>query len=309
MGEIAKKEQTWPDVVHEVMPEFERISRDNNHVVKWREESQFAIQAIQKNAKLAECAPYTVQNAVINVAAVGLTLNPADGYAYLVPEWVKATNQNECQLRISFKGLIKAATDTGAISWVKAEIVRESDVFQYKGINSLPTHEMNPFADRGEMVGVYCVAKTTTGEYLVDVMTMDQIQQIKSCAKTQKVWDAWFEEMAKKAIIKRASKQWPKTQQSHTFHKAIEVINDYEGSDFEDDFDKLEQVAAEIQDLLEKGDELGAGQIWAETTEKEKEYLWRAKTKGGFFTQQEKQQIRGASALWHEKNTDENQEA
>ena len=292
--------EQWPDIIHQSMPMFERIAR-THQLVTWEEESQFAIQAIQKNSMLAGCAPHTVQNAVINVAAVGLTLNPADGYAYLVPEYNKATKQNECQLRISFKGLIKAATDTGSVMWVKAEIVRDNDQFEYQGPCEKPNHIMNPFSDRGEVVGVYCIAKTREGEFLVDVMSKDEIDQCKACAKTQSVWDNWYGEMAKKAIIKRASKTWPRTEKSSVLHKAIEVINEREGGDF-DSFAEIQKTADYILEKIEANDQMAVAEAWVEQSRKAQEVLWVAKTKGGFFTQDEKTYIRSAITAYHKAN-------
>lgn len=253
MNQIVKN--TWPELVKEVMPQFNKIAVREKKV-DWQAESQFAIQAIQKNKYLAECVPYTVQNAIINVAAVGLTLNPADGYAYLVPEYNKDLGHKECQLRISFKGLVKVATDTGAIAWVKAEVVKENDTFTYKGINELPEHIMTPFGDRGATVGVYCVAKTNEGEYLVDTISKAEIDQIRACAKFDAVWSQWYDEMAKKAVIKRASKQWPKTTSSDRLHKTIEVINEVEGSNESYLLYTPEQYA-EFKRLFEEGDALG----------------------------------------------------
>lgn len=279
--------------VHQAMPQFRRIA-DANQLVKWEEESQFALQCLTANQTLAGCAPETIQNAIINVAAVGLTLNPADGYAYLVPEWNKPNKRNECQLRISFKGLIKAATDTGSVLWVKAEIVKEKDTFVYNGVDQKPTHQMEPFGDRGESVGVYCVAKVSDNEYLTDVMSWEEVMKIKGCAKTKVVWDQWEEEMAKKAIIKRAAKQWPKTQKSGVLHKAIEVINDSEGGT--DPMLELEGVADEILQLIHAEDLMGVGQVWCELSEQEQCTLWTAKTKGGWFTIDEKNFIRKAES-------------
>lgn len=53
--------------------------------VTWAKESQFAIQYFQKNDYLAKTAlanPTSAQNAIINVAAIGITLNPASKLAY-----------------------------------------------------------------------------------------------------------------------------------------------------------------------------------------------------------------------------------
>lgn len=279
-------------IVDQSMPQFRRIA-DQNKLVRWDEESQFALQSLQKNSTLAKCHPETIRDAIINVAAVGLTLNPADGYAYLVPEYNKATKQNECQLRISFKGLIKAATDTGSVAWVRAEVVKENDTFTYKGVAEMPLHEMQPFGDRGQPIGVYCVAKVSDTEYLTDLMNWEEVMKIKACAKTQMVWNQWPEEMAKKAIIKRAAKQWPKSQKSSVLHKTIEVINESEGGT--DPMLELERVADEILALIEQDDYMGVGQIWCEQDEKSQSTLWTAKTKGGWFSMEEKDFIRKAA--------------
>lgn len=288
-GELSVIEQ----IVTQSMPQFRRIA-DETKLVRWEEESQFALQSLQKNSSLAKCVSASIQNAIINVAAVGLTLNPADGYAYLVPEYDKQAKANMCQLRISFKGLIKAATDTGAVIWVRAEIVRAADTFTYRGVDEKPEHIMEPFGDRGDPVGVYCVAKLESGEYLTDTMTWGEVQKIRSCAKFDSVWKQWTEEMAKKAIIKRAAKQWPKSQKSGALHKTIEVINESEGGT--DPMMESERTADEILQLIEAEDMMGVGQIWCELDEKEQSVLWTAKTKGGWFTQQEKNFIREASS-------------
>lgn len=262
MSEV--KQLTWTQYVDKVAPKFNEIAANGKHVT-WAEESQFAIQSLQKNEKLAQCIPITVQNAVINVAAVGLTLNPALGYAYLVPESVKQLDnqwRQECMLRVSFKGLLKIATDSGSIMLCKAEIVKEKDEFLYTGAFSLPEHKMNPFSDRGKTVGVYCAAKTHQGDWIIDVMGLDDINKIKEKAKTKTVWTEWEDEMIKKAVIKRASKQWPKTDRDDRLDKAIAVVNEYEGSaDVILTSPEIGKTSAETKiyfdQLIEKSDALG----------------------------------------------------
>ena len=90
-NQVQQQPPTWGQVIDRAAPQFNEIA-SRNKLVTWAEESQFALQAIQKNDKLAQCMAHTVQNAIINVASVGLTLNPAMGYAYLVPEGVKQPN-------------------------------------------------------------------------------------------------------------------------------------------------------------------------------------------------------------------------
>lgn len=223
---------TWPQVIDNCGDDFKQIATKQN-LVTWAEESLFAKQSIDKNIKLQQCTIDTVRNSVINVAAIGLSLNPALGYAYLVPESVKVGNnyQNHCNLRVSFKGLLKIANDSGSILWVKAETVKESDTFEYKGPCAMPEHSMNPFGARGNVVGVYCIAKTHEGDILCDVMNANEINKIMAAAKTKNVWNNWYEEMAKKAIIKRASKQWPRKDQVGRLDDAVSILNELEGSE------------------------------------------------------------------------------
>lgn len=296
----------WKQRVLEVMPQFERIA-SSHKLVRWAEESQFAMQAIESNEYMQKATIGSIQNSIINVASVGLTLNPADGYAYLVPEYNKNTKQVECQLRISFKGLIKLATDSGSIKWVKAEIVKANDQFTYNGPCEKPEHKMEPFGDRGNPVGVYCIAKTVEDDFLTDVMNWEEVAKIKSCAKTQSVWEKWPEEMAKKAIIKRAQKQWPKTQKSQQLHEAVKVMNDNEGS--EDTTEKLQKAADYIIDAIAREDELGVYEAWCELDEWEKSQIWIAKSKGGFFNQNQKEFIRQVSHKINQSNQNEEEAA
>lgn len=248
------KQLTWPDVINGVKKDFVEIA-DTHKAVQWKEECEFALQAVNKNSKLAQCIPYTVESAIKNVAAVGLSLNPAYGFAYLIPESQKRGKDwvQECQLRISFQGLIKLATDSGSIKVVKAEVVRENDSFTYNGPMKEPTHSIsNPFkpTDRGDPIGVYCVAITHEDRALVDLMSWEEVQKIKSKAKTQNVWNDWPEEMAKKAVIKRSSKQWPKTDQFERLQTAVAVSNEHEGNS---DNGYSDEDLQKYHDYLENG--------------------------------------------------------
>src|SRR5699024_4730054 len=80
--------------------------------VNYERECIFAMQALMKTdyaMKVANQNPQSVQLAMINVGSTGITLNPANAYAYLVPR------DGQIVLDISYKGLIKIATDSGAI--------------------------------------------------------------------------------------------------------------------------------------------------------------------------------------------------
>ena len=212
----------------------------------WEKESLFAMQAVMKNDYLKTIAnqnPQSLRNAVANVAAIGITLNPALAYAYLVPR-----DKQAC-LDISYKGLIKIATDTGAIKWCQAELVYSNDLFEFHGPTVAPVHNFNPFAkDRGEFQGAYCVAKTADGDLLVEAMSAQEIHDIRDKTDIWKKsksgpWKDFPGEMAKKTVIKRASKTWPKSTGTGRLEQAIELLNQQgEGVTFEQEHSEIKDV-------------------------------------------------------------------
>lgn len=206
------------------------LSSDEVH---WAKESQFAMQALQSNKYLNEVAwknQASLQNAIINVASIGISLDPASKHAYLVPRGSKVC------LDISYMGLMHLAQQTGSILWGQAKLVYATDIYENTGIDSAPAHKSNPFAsnnDRGPVVGAYCTAKTADGSYLTEEMNIDELNKIKSSSKSADgPWKTWPEEMMRKSVVKRASKYWPKVER---LNLAIDAINQHEGIDFHEE--------------------------------------------------------------------------
>jgi recombination protein RecT len=214
------------DCVYSVEKEFKQT---NDYGLNFAKEAGFALQLLSGNdylLKAAKSNPEALEYALINLASIGISLNPALKESYLVPRGGKIC------LDISYMGLIKLATDTGSIVWVQAEIVKKNDKFTYNGVGQAPTHNADFFSDRGEVVGVYAVAKLASGEFLSTVMSKtecDSIRDKSSQASKSGPWQTFPEEMMKKTVIKRASKLWPKSERLDT---AVDVLNQHEGIDF-----------------------------------------------------------------------------
>lgn len=194
--------------------------------INFEKEAGFAIQVLQNNdyaLKVATGNRQSVINAVTNVAAIGISLNPAKRQAYLVPR------DGRICLDISYMGLIDLAVATGSIRWAQAELVRANDTFALNGFDAPPTHVFNPFSkDRGEMVGAYVVVKTADGDYLTTPMSKDEIDAIMNRSQSVKSgksspWKTDYGEMAKKTVVKRAYKYWPKNDR---LAEAIHHLNE-----------------------------------------------------------------------------------
>lgn len=262
-------------VINSMEKSFTSLVQETGYPITWKDECIFARQLISKNDFCFSVASRNVaslQDAILNVAAIGISLNPALNHAYLVPR------DGAIHLDISYKGLVKIATESGAIQWAKSELVYKNDKFVYNGPATPPTHEADVFGDRGEMIGGYCIAKLPEGDTLIEVMKQDEILKIRNTSKAYQKnkgpWVDWFEEMAKKTITKRASKSWPQTSGRARLDKTIQVLHESEGTAY-----TLEQQSDFMQ-LLRSKDALGFVEMRANVSESVWTALYNSFDKG-----------------------------
>lgn len=211
------------NLIYGVKPAFESVLVDRG--VVFEREAEFAIQAILASdyaTNIARQNQQSVIDAVTNVAAIGISLNPAKKQAYLVPR------KGGICLSIGYMGLMDMAMDSGSIKWGQARLVYAADTFRLNGLDRQPTHEFDPFnKDRGEVVGVYVSVKTADGDYLTEAMSTEEINSIRDrsdswAKKKSGPWLTDWGEMAKKTVVHRAYKYWPKTER---LENAIHHLN------------------------------------------------------------------------------------
>jgi recombination protein RecT len=218
--------QVITDEIYGVRASFESVSVDRS--INFEREAGFAIQMISASdyaLKVAMGNKQSVIDAVTNIAAIGISLNPAKKQAYLVPR------KSKICLDLSYMGLIDLAVQEGGIKWAQAALVYSADTFALSGLDKPPLHQYNPFSkERGEIVGVYVVVKTSDGEYLTHTMDIAAAYAIRDRSDSWKnqvagkrgPWESDPGEMIKKTCVKQASKYWPKTDR---LDKAIHYLN------------------------------------------------------------------------------------
>lgn len=310
-----RKLEKWERAIDASRKRFDLIADAGS--VNYDREAMFAMQHLIKSdftLKVANQNPKSVLVAMANVAATGLTLNPALKLAYLVPR------DGAIRLDISYMGLLQIATDTGSIMWGRADVVREADTFTYCGPAAAPEHKCNPFAtDRGEIVGAYVIAKTHTGDILCGIMTRAELDTVRDRSDAWKMRDPargknggpWFdfpEEMSKKAVIKRDQKTWPRTDQHKRLADAVDIANEAEGGyTFDhgnavpqnligDDRkerhdDAAEQYAEAVQAVklaIYRKDWPAMADAWAQIPSAAQMDLYLAPSKGGIFSTHER---------------------
>ena len=145
--------------------------------------------------------------------------------------------------------MIKLAVDSGNVKSMKAEIVRQKDNYIYKGYDKDPEFNCDAFStERGDIVGVFAKAVMTDGSFIVENMRIDEIEKIRNDSKAyasavkaggrkleNNIWVKYFEEMAKKTVLKRLFKTLPPATGYDQLMKAVDVVNEHEGSNFDNE--------------------------------------------------------------------------
>lgn len=255
--------ETIRDDIYSIRADFETMAGDG---INFDKEAGFAVQIISGNdyaLKVAMGNRQSVVNAVTNVAAIGISLNPAKRQAYIVPR------DGKICLDISYMGLLDLAIQSGSILWGQSEVVYSADSFELNGFDNPPAHKRDPFSkDRGEIIGAYVVVKTKDGDYLTGAMSIAEIFDIRNrstawksylAKQTKCPWVTDEGEMIKKTVIKRAYKLWPKTERlDAAIHhlntdndEGLEVLAPVEDTPMFDVSEALEAVehAATVADL------------------------------------------------------------
>ena len=261
------------DAVYALRANFQAVAVDRG--INFDKEAGFAMQILGASDFLMSAAMsnrQSVENAITNVAAIGISLNPAKKQAYLVPR------KGVICLDISYMGLIDLAVDSGSILWAQAAVVRENDNFVINGFDKPPTHGHDPFAGiaaRGPIKGAYVVVKTADGEYLTHTMDIDQIYSVRDRSESWKKgqsgpWKTDEIEMIKKTVVKQAYKYWPKTDRSGRVDEAIQLLNTEGG----EGFPPITNGGRAIKDQVSAPDALAQAALAASSKGKQGFQLW-----------------------------------
>ena len=106
------------------------------------------------------------------------------------------------------KGLIKLARQSGEIATLTAHIVREGDEFEYVlGDEERLVHKPN-IETSGKPRLVYATVTFKDGTRQREVMTVADVEKVRavSRAKNNGPWVQWWDEMARKTVIRRLLK-------------------------------------------------------------------------------------------------------
>jgi len=196
--------------IERVLPKWMTVERFLTQV-RW------ALTMSKAASKLQSCTPASVVNSVLTAADLGLDPSGRLGSAYLVPYG------SECQLIPGYRGLIDLAARSGFIRSVNAWSVHEKDLF--KPVNGrMPTHvpylpKGDEDGDPGAVYAFWARYNTRGGGTESEIMSLREVWAIRDKSAGFKAamkygdqtapWIAFFEEQAKKTVIRRLLKKAP----------------------------------------------------------------------------------------------------
>lgn len=133
------------------------------------------------------------------------------------------------------RGLLKTMRNSGEIAHLDAAAVYERDEFTFERGDS-PKLVHKPYLgddDAGKIIAAYIVVRLNNGEIHREVMPRRDIEKTRDASKSgsgaSSPWTKWYDQMAIKAVIKRAYKLLPSS--SDRLNQVIDHDNEAMGFD------------------------------------------------------------------------------
>ena len=173
--------------------------------------------AFAKTPKLFGCTAGSVWEAVTKADQLGLDFSGTLGSGYLVPF------KNECVFIPGYRGYIDLARRSGQVDTIQAHIVYSCDEFEVElGTEPRVKHKPNwqsPERVAKNIVGVYMFARLKgSSTPIIELMNRQQVEKIRqvSRASAGDAWTNWWDEMARKSVVRRGIKYLPLTTELKT---------------------------------------------------------------------------------------------
>ena len=179
---------------------------------------RMVVTAINVNPDLAEADRRTLFNAAVKCASDGLLPDGREAALVVYNTKVKDRAGNEHYIKAAqylpmIAGIRKRMRNTGEVLSAEAHVVYSNDRFHREfGDSPRILHEPPPLdAERGDPVGAYAIIKLANGEILREVMPKRDIDRARAVSRSRDKgpWKDWWDEMARKTVLRRCAKAAP----------------------------------------------------------------------------------------------------
>lgn len=202
---------------------------------------------------IEQVTPESVAFALQDMAIQGLSVAKKQGY--FVPYGDKL------QFLRSYHGTKAVLKRMNGVKDVWANVIWKGEEFEVeyneRGRLAFKSHKVDWKAatgKKGDIEGAYCIIEREDGEQILTVMTMDEIETAWDTSKNKSVQNKYPQEMAKRTVINRASKEILNTSDDSDL--LVESINRTMENEYENrpkDMGDIEEVKQEIEHNANSG--------------------------------------------------------
>jgi recombination protein RecT len=191
--------------------------------------------AVNGNEALLRADKSSLFESCMKAAQDGLLPDGRDGALVIFNSKVKVDNRESYIEKVQWMpmigGILKKVRNSGTLLSISANVVYENDKFTYRlGDEERIEHEP-ALEDAGKPKLVYAIARTKDGGIYREVMTLSQVEKVRnvSRAKNAGPWRDWWDEMAKKTVLRRLSKRLPTSADLDDLIRRDDDLYDFSG--------------------------------------------------------------------------------
>lgn len=174
-----------------------------------------AITAIQRNPELALADQKSLFGACMTAAQDGLLPDGREAALVVFKTKIKRDGQEQYIQQVQYlpmvAGIRKRIYQSGEIRGLTARAAYQNDEFDYAyGLNEFLEHKPCRL-NRGPLIAAYAIVTYKDGSKEFDVMEIPDIEKVRYASRRPDSgpWKDWYDEMAKKSVIRRLGKGLP----------------------------------------------------------------------------------------------------
>lgn len=164
--------------------------------------------AVQMNPELLGADRRSLLGACMKAAQDGLLLDGREA----APVIFRTKEGPKVQYMPMVGGILKKIRNSGELASIGAHVVYDKDLFKYTlGDDEKIEHTPSLDSDRGKPIACYAIAKTKDGAIYREVMSVADVEKVRNASRASQSgpWVQWWDEMARKTVIRRIAKRLP----------------------------------------------------------------------------------------------------
>lgn len=182
--------------------------------------TKILLSATLKTPQLMKVNQLSLLQVLGQLSELGLEPGSAMGHVYIIPFENRKAGRTDVNVIIGYRGYIELARRSGHVEQIETHVVFEDDDFELvyglddvRKLRHIPNWKGK--RDPAKALLVYCIARLKGGASHVEVMSMEEVKEIRNASQAWKFkpnsgpWQDNFLEMARKTVIRRAVKYLP----------------------------------------------------------------------------------------------------